>query len=50
VGRTWWTCSGGGIIAYAAGTTQATMTDQADDMIKAVVHDNLESDAVAIRT
>lgn len=36
-------------ILYAAGTAQAEMTDQADDMLKAIVKDNLGSDAVADR-
>ena len=36
-------------VLYAAGTAQAEMTDQADDMLKAVVKDNLGSDAVAGR-
>jgi hypothetical protein len=37
------------IIAYAAGTAQAGMTDQADDMMKAIVKDNLGSDATTAR-
>lgn len=37
------------VVAYAAGTAQASMTDQADDMIKAIVKDNLGSDSVAAR-
>jgi len=37
------------VVAYAAGSAQASMTDQADDMIKAIVKDNLTSDAVAAR-
>ena len=37
------------IVAYDAGTSQADMTDNADDMIKAVVKDNLGTDAVTAR-
>jgi len=37
------------IVAYKADTAQASMTDQADDMIKAIVKDNLGSDAIAAR-
>lgn len=33
------------IVAYAAGSAQAEMTDYADDMIKAIVTDNLAGDA-----
>lgn len=34
------------IIAYAAGESQASKTDQADDMIKAIARENLSSSAV----
>lgn len=37
------------IIAYAAGTTQASLTDQADDMLKTLVNDNLLADDRSIR-
>lgn len=37
------------IIAYAAGTAQTAMTDNADDMMKAIVVDNMGADAVAAR-
>lgn len=37
------------IIAYASGTAQASKTDQADDMIKAIVRENLGSSAIAAR-
>jgi hypothetical protein len=37
------------VVAYAAASAQAAMTDQADDMIKAIVKDNLGSDAIAAR-
>lgn len=37
------------IVAYVSGAAQAVMTDQADDMCKAVVTDNLGTDAVAAR-
>jgi hypothetical protein len=37
------------IVAYAAGTAQASMTDQADDMLKEIVNDNLMSDATGAR-
>lgn len=37
------------IIAYAAGTAQAGMTDQADDMLKEIVNDNLLADAALAR-
>ena len=37
------------IVAYAAGAAQASMTDQADDMARAVVIDNLGADATAAR-
>jgi hypothetical protein len=37
------------IVAYAAGSAQAAMTDQADDLITEVVKDNLGSDASASR-
>ena len=37
------------IVAYAAGTAQAQMTDQIDDMMKAIVADNLGGDAAAAR-
>src|SRR3990167_1830006 len=37
------------IIAYAAGSAQADMTDQADDMLKAIVIDNLGADATGAR-
>ena len=33
------------IVAYAAGAAQAEMTDQSDDMCRAIVLDNLGSDA-----
>lgn len=35
----------GRIVAYASGTSQASMTDYADDMLKAIVTDNLGGDA-----
>jgi hypothetical protein len=37
------------IVAYAAGTAQAEKTDQADDMLKAIVRENLGSSAIAAR-
>jgi hypothetical protein len=37
------------IVAYAAGSAQSTKTDYADDMIKAVVYDNLLAGAVTLR-
>lgn len=37
------------IVAYAAGTAQASQTDQADDLMKSIVKDNLGSDATAAR-
>ena len=37
------------IIAYAAGSAQASMTDQADDMLKEIVNDNLLGDATGAR-
>jgi len=37
------------IVAYAAGSAQASMTDQADDMLKAIVTDNLLGDATGVR-
>lgn len=39
----------GRIIAYAAGTSEADKTDYADDMIKAIVRENLGSSATASR-
>jgi hypothetical protein len=36
---------GSRVVAYAAGTAQAEMTDNADDIIKELVRDNLGSDA-----
>ncbi len=37
------------IVAYAYGSAEATITDQADDMCKAIVTDNLRGDATAAR-
>jgi hypothetical protein len=37
------------IVAYYAGSAQSSMTDQADDMMKEIVRDNLAGDAVAAR-
>lgn len=37
------------IVAYAAGSAQAKMTDYADDMMKAIVIDNFGADAAAAR-
>jgi hypothetical protein len=37
------------IVANYAGSAQASMTDQADDMVKAIVKDQLGSDAVGAR-
>jgi hypothetical protein len=37
------------IVAYAAGSAQAEMTDQSDDMCRAIVIDNLGSDALTAR-
>jgi hypothetical protein len=37
------------IVAYAAGSAQAEMTDQADDLCRAIVVDNLGADAAAAR-
>ena len=39
----------GRIVAYDAGTAQTDMTDQADDMLKAMVVDNLGADATGAR-
>src|SRR5512139_513283 len=39
----------GRIVAYAAGSAQARMTDYADDMMKEVVTDNLLGDATGAR-
>lgn len=37
------------IIAYSAGSAQASMTDRADDMLKEIVNDNLLGDAAGAR-
>jgi hypothetical protein len=37
------------IVAYAAGSAQASMTDQADDMLKEIANDNLLGDATGAR-
>jgi hypothetical protein len=37
------------IVAYAAGSAQSTMTDQADDMCKAIMTDAFGADATAVR-
>jgi hypothetical protein len=37
------------VIAYAAASAQASMTDQADDMLTEIVKDNLGTDAAAAR-
>lgn len=37
------------IVAYAAGTSQASKSDQADDMIKAIIRENLGASAIAAR-
>jgi hypothetical protein len=37
------------VVAYAAASAQAAMFNQADDMIKAIVKDNLGADAIAAR-
>jgi hypothetical protein len=37
------------IVAYAAGAAQADMTDESDDMVRAIAIDNLGSDALTAR-
>lgn len=37
------------IVAYAAGTAQASKSDQADDMMKAIIRENLGASAIAAR-
>lgn len=40
---------GGRVVAYNAGSSQATKTDQADDMMKAVIRENIGASAAAAR-
>ncbi len=39
----------GRVVAYAAGSAEAAKSDQADDMIKAIIRENLGASAVAAR-